>query len=59
VGALGAATVGTDVDTDSVFWNTSTAGEYADGGTAGVGIFRKDTGWTPNGTIPFTINASQ
>lgn len=52
------ASVGTDDSADSVFWNTSFAGFYADGGTAGVGIFRQDTAWTPNGTVAFQITAS-
>ncbi len=39
--------VGTDVNSDNVFWNTSTAGNYTDGGTAGVGVLRFDTNWTP------------
>ncbi len=41
-----------------MFWNTSTASSYADGGTAGVGIFRQDTNWTPNGTVAMRITAS-
>lgn len=40
-------TVGVDVDSDAVFWNTSNAGWYTDGGAAGVGIFRQDTNWSP------------
>lgn len=32
---------------DTAYWNTSTAGNYADGGAGGVGIFRQDTAWTP------------
>lgn len=52
------ASVGTDDNADSVFWNTSYAGFYTDGGTAGVGIFRQDTNWTPNGTVAFQITAS-
>jgi hypothetical protein len=40
-------TVGTDVEPDAVFWNTATASNYTDGGAGGVGIFRRDTGWTP------------
>ncbi len=51
-------TVGSDVNTDNVFWNTSTAGWYADGGAAGVGIFREDTNWTPNGTVALKITTS-
>ena len=35
--------VGTDVNPDLVFWNTQTAGNYADNGAAGVGTFRADT----------------
>lgn len=46
-GVVGSApTVGTDVDADDVFWNTSFAGFYTDGGAGGVGTFRKDTAWT-------------
>jgi hypothetical protein len=41
-----APTVGTDLNTDDVYWNTSFAGFYADGGAGGVGTFRKDTTWT-------------
>jgi len=40
-------TVGIDVETDALFWNTSTPSNYADGGAGGVGIFRRDTDWTP------------
>lgn len=54
----GVATVGTDDNADNVFWNTSFAGFYADGGTAGVGIFREDTNWAPNGTVAFKITAT-
>ena len=54
---LQTASVGTDDSPDNVFWNTSYAGFYADGGTAGVGIFRQDTGWTPYGTAAFQITA--
>jgi len=52
------ATVGSDANADNVFWNTSFAGFYTDGGTAGVGIFRQDTGWTPNGTVAIKITAT-
>lgn len=41
-----APTVGTDVDPDKVYWNTSYAGFYSDGGAGGVNTFRVDTGWT-------------
>jgi hypothetical protein len=40
-------TVGTDPNPDDAYWNTSTASDYADGGAAGVGIFRQDTAWSP------------
>jgi len=40
-------TTGIDVESDAVFWNTKTAGWYADGGTGGVGTFRRDTNWAP------------
>ncbi len=43
----GPVAVGTDTNTDGVFWNTETAAWYADGGAAGVGILRQDTNWTP------------
>ena len=42
--------VGTDIDPDVVYWNTKTAGWYADGGAGGVGIFRPDTNWTADGS---------
>ena len=51
-------TVGSDVSVDRVFANSTWAGFYTDGGTAGVGIFREDTNWTPNGTVAFKITAS-
>jgi hypothetical protein len=39
---------------DTAYWNTATASNYADGGTAGVGIFRRDTNWTPySGAVSF------
>jgi len=43
-------TVGTDVDADAIFFNSSFAGFYTDGGLAGVGIFRQDTDWS--GYVP-------
>lgn len=51
-------TVGSDANTDAVFWNTSYAGFYADGGASGVGTFRQDTNWTPNGAVAFKITAT-
>lgn len=37
---------GEDVDADVVYWNTTIAGWYSDGGALGSGSFRADTGWT-------------
>ena len=45
-----APSTGIDVEPDAVFFNTETAAWYADGGASGVGIFRRDTGWT--GYVP-------
>ena len=52
------ASVGSDDNSDNVFWNTSHAPFYTDGGVAGVGIFRQDTNWSPNGTVAIQITAS-
>jgi hypothetical protein len=52
------ASVGTDDDADNVFWNTSFAGFYADGGASGVGVFRQDTAWAPNGTAAIQLTTS-
>ena len=52
------ASVGSDDSADNVFWNTSHGGFYTDGGAAGVGIFRQDTNWTPNGTVNMQITAA-
>src|SRR6476469_3691789 len=52
------ASVGTDDSADNFFWNTSYAPFYSDGGLGGVGSFRQDTNWTPNGTAAFQITAS-
>jgi hypothetical protein len=50
--------VGSDFNTDSVFANSSWPGFYTDGGAAGVGIFREDTNWAPNGTVALKITVS-
>lgn len=47
--------VGSDVNTDSVFWKTSTAAWYTDGGAGGVGVLREDTNWTPYGTVALKV----
>ena len=52
----GVATVGTDDNTDAVFLNANNSGGYDNGCPGGViGMFCQDTGWTPNGTLPFRI----
>jgi hypothetical protein len=38
--------IGQDVDADVVYWNTTMAPWYSDGGAGGAGTFRADTGWT-------------
>jgi hypothetical protein len=38
---------GTDVDPAGVYWNTSVAANYCDGGSGGVGTLRLDTGCPP------------
>lgn len=41
-------TVGTDVESDTVFWDTSYGPFYCDSGTGGTDIFRRDAGcWAP------------
>ncbi|MFP5220863.1 MAG: PEP-CTERM sorting domain-containing protein [Acidobacteriota bacterium] len=40
-------TVGTDLNTNSIYWNTSHAPFYSDGGVAGVSLFREDSEWAP------------
>jgi len=39
--------VGTDVDRAAVYVNYQHGSSYTDGGAAGVGTFRLDTGWAP------------
>ncbi len=53
-----APSVGTDDSLDRLFWNTSFAPFYTDGGAAGVGVFREDTAWTPNGNVAMQITAT-
>lgn len=43
----GSPTVGTLINPDSAYWNTSNAGFYTDGGAGGVSTFRQDTNWAP------------
>ena len=43
----GQPTVGTDVESDAVFWNTSQRPFYTDLGAGGTGTFRRDTGLEP------------
>lgn len=58
VGVEGLATIGTDDNIGNVFWNTSTAAWYTDGGDTGVGVFRQDTNWAPYGTVSMQISAT-
>jgi hypothetical protein len=60
--------VGTDPIQGTIYWNTSNAGNYCDGGTAGSGTFRLDSPgnvpsdacWSPtNGPAPYYIPAVQ
>jgi len=49
-----APSVGSNPFPDTAYWNTQTAGNYADGGAGGVGIFLRDTNWTPfSGAVSF------
>jgi hypothetical protein len=44
---------------DTAYWNTATASNYADGGTGGVGVFRRDTNWTPfSGAVSFDADVT-
>jgi hypothetical protein len=43
-----APTIGIDVDSDAVYWNTMTAGNYTLPGPTGT--FRKDAAWS--GYVP-------
>ncbi len=68
VGVIGTPSTGTDNSDDEVFWNTDTAGQYADnGGTDPADTFRRDTGWgaqagppavPAEGTLPIKITAT-
>ncbi|MEO5535898.1 MAG: hypothetical protein ABIR17_12295 [Pseudolysinimonas sp.] len=52
-----APAVGTDVDPSSMYWNTGFASFYNDGGTAGTGTFRNDTGGWAGFGLAVQINA--
>jgi hypothetical protein len=59
VGLVGSLSAGTDDSSDELFWNTESASSYTDnGGTDGGGVFRRDTNWSPNGTVPIEITAT-
>jgi hypothetical protein len=50
-------TVGSNPLPGTAYWNTTNAGDYADGGTDGVGTFRQDQNWAPySGAIEFMGN---
>jgi hypothetical protein len=44
--ALGGISVGSNDDLDDTMANSTWTGFYTDGGAAGLGVFRQDTGWT-------------
>lgn len=47
VGTNGSPSIGLSLPSnDQVYWNTSIAGNYADGGAGGVGTFRLDSNWS-------------
>jgi len=50
------ATVGTDDNSDQVFWNTKTESYYSNPVCTGD-TFCRDTVWTPYGTVAMKINA--
>lgn len=53
------ALVGSDPLPDTAYWNTVNASEYADGGAAGVDVFRQDQNWSPyTGAIEFDGTAA-
>lgn len=45
--------IGSDININSVFWNTATAGYYTNGGPGGY--FREDTNWAPYGTVALQV----
>lgn len=50
-------TVGSNPLPGTAYWNTTNAGDYADGGAGGVGAFRQDQNWAPySGAIEFMGN---
>jgi hypothetical protein len=49
-----APSIGSNTLPGTAYWNTATPTNYADGGTAGVGVFRQDQNWAPySGAISF------
>lgn len=51
-------TAGSEPLPDTAYWETSNAGDYADGGASGVGTFRQDTNWNPySGAVEFSALA--
>jgi|GEM_PF-3236320 len=49
-------TTGSDNNADEVVVNSTWSGQYGSAGTTGV--FRKDTGWSPYGTVAMQITAT-
>jgi hypothetical protein len=48
--------VGTDANNGTIYWDSTYAGFYCDGGTAGVGVFRNDSPGAGNGC--WTVGAT-
>ena len=55
---IDAATVGTNVEADTVFWDTSFAGFYCDSGAGGTDSFRRDSGCWGTYTPVVRFNAN-
>lgn len=43
---------------DTGYYNSPVASQYADGGTAGVGVLRQDTGWSQFGSPAISFDAT-
>jgi disulfide bond formation protein DsbB len=48
--------VGADNGSDEVFVNSTWSGQYGSAGP--LGVFRQDSGWTPNGTVAMQITVT-
>lgn len=50
--------VGSDPNPDNLFWNTTNASYYTDGGASGVGILRSDSGWGSTGLMLIEVTVT-